>query len=497
LWRISIKLKKIVRGIVMIKKLHIALALLSCSVLVITQEAFGSNHQDMNWYQGNNDDKSEDSTAGCGNPVDCSNLSCRGRACNDHNGCTTESYCIDFQCQPTNQQDPCEDEVNECVSTTCTSTGDFSHVCNFELNTDKTEVGSCTPERNCAKRNSDGTCSGQYIIDQCILGLCVLEELCPENNKPPIICQAQNRDALPVGVCAGGANAGNICADIKNSSDCPQGVCQAQGGCLDNNPCTADGCVTIFNRDNDRYQCTYDTLNNIACNTGNACEIAECQIADGAPTCVPTQLALVCMPENECTGALLGGNIYFDFCDQEGNCMHQPIGPCLDGTACPSGNCFGVVQGACSDDSSPCFVDDQCSSGICLGGSLGFCTCENDNPCVMGVCDNTGACNPGPLLSSGTECSDGISCHDGTCDGNGNCVIVLDNTKCSTESCNDPCFQPVCTETGCENIYYTDGKVPCQVTVNNQVCQGSASCQNGSGTCIPTRPFNCTPIHVE
>jgi hypothetical protein len=456
--------------------------------------------------RGGHDNEAENDHGGCSGPVDCANPSCRGRSCNDHDGCTEHSQCIDFECKPKNYRNPCIAEVhNECAQTQCTSTGDNSHYCSFELDHQKTEIGSCTPEDNCKKRNTDGTCAERNIIDQCTLGHCVLDELCPIDNQPPVTCKSQNRNTIPVGICVGGSNAGNTCADIEDSSDCAQGTCQPQGGCLDTNQCTADSCFNTpknnldINDDMEEaqqtYQCHYEALHRVACNTDNPCEISECQIVDGDPSCVPINIAFICPPINQCHGEATAGGMRVGFCDNQANCMSDPIGRCLDDSTCPSGSCVGVLQGICSnDETTACYVDEQCESGTCVGGSLGTCTCETDSPCMVGTCDDAGACiqEPSPV---GTECNDGISCHQATCDGLGHCnVVVFNDAVCVAESCDNPCVEPVCTATGCYNIY-TNGQISCEVFVENQgLCQGTATCVNGLGECIPNNPLNCVAM---
>ncbi|HXW53265.1 MAG TPA: hypothetical protein VEL47_04075 [Myxococcota bacterium] len=432
----------------------------------------------------------------CGERVDCKNPACEGRPCNDHDGCTQDSKCIDSECRA-KTDNPCDKEIhNECVLTTCHSTGDHSFYCSFELDPDKTSAGSCTPEHNCSKRNHDGTCDDRHLIDQCILGRCVLEELCPVDEQPPIVCEEQNRSTLPLGICSGGSNDGNDCVDIERSSDCPGGTCEPQGGCVDTNPCTADSCLSVSKGKDHDYQCHYETLLMIPCNTDNPCDISECQLVNGSPTCVMTDIAIKCPAANQCTGVQLGGGAFYGLCDADAQCISQPLanGPtCIDGSSCPSGECFGAVLGSCSDGSGPCYYAEQCTEfpEATCSGSLGTCACDTGNPCVIGLCDDAGDCLPTTPASEGTGCSDGITCHTGTCNGSGVCEIVLHDDQCEPESCHNPCVVPTCTETGCDNLYI-NGKISCSVTVDGHgTCQGTADCVDGVGECVPNQPLNC------
>lgn len=162
--------------------------------------------------------------------VDCEDPDCQLRSCNDQDGCTLNDRCSDFAC--VGESESCEDG-NECTLDTCVSVspdpGNGNFVCERMLAADKTDFGSCTPEGNCdTTRAPDGTCG--LVLDACILGRCTV------GAEDVVTCEGANKVDVP----------------------------ETNGGCDDENPCTADSCVA-------EGMCQMAALDGVACDDGALC----------------------------------------------------------------------------------------------------------------------------------------------------------------------------------------------------------------------------------
>lgn len=125
------------------------------------------------------------------------------------------------------------------------------------------------------------------------------------------------------------------------------------------------------------------------CSDGNACNGLEI-CSEGI--CSRGQ-RLACLPRNAC---------FFAICDPRTGCKERPVsgGSCDDGNMCTSG--------------------DTCQEGACVSGSAIFC--EDQGPCVVGICDPDSGCAT-KILRDGSACDDGRrdtkneSCRAGRCRG--------------------------------------------------------------------------------
>jgi len=424
--------------------------------------------------------------------IDCQDPACLNQECNDHNGCNPEAICTsDGNCTPVNPNfNPCVDLIhNECAATTCNSTSDTTFFCSYDLDTSKTAFGSCTPDDNCAARNADGTCDD--ILSQCELGRCVIDDVCPLDEDSPIItCVGQNRNSIPVGVCS---NSGDVCVDLVNSSDCPQGgTCVPQGtptqpGCLDDNPCTADSCL-------EDQGCEYEALAGILCDSGNLCKRSECQIVSGLPICVEISNVpdnTECTSSNPCRiGACIAGECTEPMTAPDGTPCTAINDDCERGAGqCFSGQCHGTATVTCT-------FNTDCASNACIcpGGELALpgdrCTITDSGVCACATrpCSACGAAEGGGAacrtLTGRTfgECLVN-GCTFGVCDIESSCIDLTNDSLFCPNCSGNACTESLCTDDGCQTTIL-DGAIPCAIVIpgsgpNTGLCAGTISCDNG------------------
>ena len=433
--------------------------------------------------------------------IDCADPACNHQPCDPHNGCVRDATCVEGECVGTDFN-PCVDIIgNECTITTCVPIpdDDDDFYCTYQLDPTKTTFGSCTPNDNCApdSRNPDGSCND--VLSQCELGKCVAEEICPVDGEENIVCEGQNRNTIPVGICSSTLE---ICTDVVNSTDCSEGTCVAQGtadqpGCLDDNPCTADSCL-------EDAGCEYETLLNVLCDNGDPCIINLCQIVDGTPTCVNTGGLLAegtaCDTGNQCsTGACNGdGSCEVTGHVENGTPCSNAFGPCTNSTGtCQGGICVASIQYTSCIFNSDCPLSGAC---ICEAGagdvaspefgcfSEGTCACA-DTPCFY-CAGGSSSANPSCESRTSGSCLEG--CNLGVCNDEAQCGIELrDPSYCSVGECSDTtCIASTCTgENTCETVFAT-GALNCsvEITVDDTelICDGFVACLNGlaQGTCI-------------
>lgn len=267
-------------------------------------------------------------------------------ACSDGNPCTSGDYCLGGNCA-SGGSSICDDgvacTVDTCVrqgpmclhspaNCTCPPPGDcYFYVwdpnqsrCVLQYNAG----ADCTPPGSCvvATCNSIGVCTGQFTIP------------CADDGNP---CTTES---CPGKVCAHTPLAdGTSCrpSDLCLAPGvCQAGVCQSAGGpCDDQNPCTADTCISPS------VGCSHAPLSGVPCDDGSACTVGDtCSLG----ACRGT--AATCDDNNVCT---------FDRCDVVSGCSHE-VQPSLE----------------------------WCGTGVCV---------RSIDHCAEGVWSD-GACIPGPPL---------------------------------------------------------------------------------------------------
>jgi len=278
--------------------------------------------------------------------------------------------------------------------------------------------GTCRPgsERSCDDSNVCTADSCSSVLRQCqhvaVEGLC-------EDGDPCTV-----GDRCVAGACAGGAldpcDDDNPCtADLCVSGQGCRHEPTAEGqSCDDGNGCTSgDRCV--------RGGCRGEGLD---CDDGNPCTQDLCD--DPRVGCYHVPRSGACDDGDPCTDG--------DFCDGEA-CRGGDPRSCDDGDPCTADRCeagFGCVQepssGASCDDGDPCTQGDVCLLGRCQGSPL----CNDGNPCTEDRCD-LGVCDHVPLpdapCDDGDDCTEADRCVGTTCRG----VLIQcdDGNPCTADLC--------------------------------------------------------------
>ena len=124
------------------------------------------------------------------------------------------------------------------------------------------------------------------------------------------------------------------------------------------------------------------------------------------------------------------------------------------------------------------------NAGEAGAGAAGSCTCEDRNECTTNECED-GDCIFSPA-AEGTACSEGV------CDGDGACVVCVDDAAGSGRDAGCPAGSPVCDEnddppscTGCEENADCDDGIECtsdscsEGACSNQVLPAGSPCSEG------------------
>jgi hypothetical protein len=359
-------------------------------------------------------------------------------SCNDGDECTIGDVCAGAKCQSgllmdCNDNNPCTNDF--CLNGNCTNEAIDGGACD--------DGSSCTDNTTCVQ----GQCSGDAI--SCDDGNICTDDSC----DPQTGCIYKNNNIL--------CDDSNLCTD---GDTCVQGSCA--GGpivdCIDNNPCTTDGCEPDSG-------CTHENLTDTACDDSNACTPID--------TCSNGQCTgsgeVDCNDDNPCT---------VDTCDPEEGCKYEP----MTGDLC--------------DDASLCTADDSCQAGICVGEPV---DCSDDSPCTEDLCDPDKGCFHAPVPDDPAvacddnnlctlvdsciggecigndpiDCNDGELCTDDICDiVTGECAYANNEAKCDDKN-------PCTTNDTCGNGFCFGGD---WLTCNDDNLCTEDSCQPAEGGCVFT-----------
>jgi hypothetical protein len=458
--------------------------------------------------------------------------------CEDGSACTTNDICAEGLCAPGTALN-CDDG-NPCTSDVCDPAVGCAPI---------PGGGACDDQNPCTEKDTcaDGACTGGTV------------KVCDDGNP----CTTDQCDAA-TGKCAteGSQLSGQPCSVPDNvcatSGLCKDGACtpDAQMGCDDANPCTADTCDAVKGCQHapasgaacdDGSPCTQDDIcaqgvckagpNTCQCATdadcasaaaGNKClGVFLCDKSQAAYVCVvkpgtavvcdgsPTECGVpACIPDTGTCGleAVNEGKP----CDADGSvctsgdackfgkCVAGTLAkcddanPCTDDTCSPKVGCaFAANTAPCEADGNGCTSGDTCKGGICLVGSLA--NCDDKNACTLDACDpGTGSCKHEFGTTDGKPCdADGSICTVGD---------FCKAGKCETgpqPECND---YNVCTDdkcdplTGCQYLARlgdcnTDANLCTLDTCVNKACvKGAAkTCEDGN----PCTADGCTPSTGE
>lgn len=206
---------------------------------------------------------------------------------------------------------------------------------------------------------------------------------------------------------------------------CEEGVCVAAA--------LSDGAVC-----SDGDLCKLGTCGSGKCQTtpktcpqnSNACDVTECDAADGACKDLPTTNAAACDDDDKCTtgevcsdGKCGGGELTCD-CQTNDDCAAKENGDKCDGTL------------FCNKAKGACEVNPA---------SVVTCSDASDTACKKNTCNKiTGTCahaavNDGTACNDGEECTKGDVCGDGSCvSGKDTCTCQAD-TDCASEEDGNAC----------------------------------------------------------
>ncbi|MCO4763558.1 MAG: hypothetical protein KC502_18755 [Myxococcales bacterium] len=223
---------------------------------------------------------------------------------------------------------------------------------------------------------------------------------------------------------------------------CSAGTCKPQGAaCDDNNPCTADQCISTG--------CNYVVFpKGTPCQTdGLACTSEQCE-------------------SGKCTAAIVGG-----WCFVDGACAK--VNESSPGEACavcdPSQSLDSwtvKTEGVC-DDNNPCTTETECTSAGTCGGEPVQCsdnnvctddsclpvtgcvhlsnaaTCTDNDPCTSGGGCEDGGC----VFKTSLQCDDANPCTADSCAKGFGCVYAPQEATCAADA--DPCTDDVCLSGAC------------------------------------------------
>jgi len=459
--------------------------------------------------------------------------------CDDGNKCTTGDTCQGGSCLGTGQM-TCND-FNPCTTDTC----DSQLGCSYELNTlPCNDDSACTENDTCAA----GVCQGQAVgcddgnvctSDACdaqlgctfaaVAGPCEDGDPCTTGDSCQLgKCQSGNSvdcdDSNPCtqddcgvdGQCLNaplngiGCDDGNECT---GNDVCVAGICQGEGNescclkdsdCNDNNPCTKDICMK------DTGQCVSQAapMNGLSCNAdfngctaGDQCQEGICVVGDkvdcsnqsdvcGDALCESTGIQTyqcVKVPKGE--GEECDDQLFCtvdDKCDDDGNCVGQPLDCSKLTGGCIDGNCNEELDKCegnplpdntlCDADNNGCTQADSCLDGDCIPGAHAVCQAIGD--CYAGVCNSTGPhtyeCEQ-TFKPEGSACDDKQFCATGdSCDGFGLCQGTEENPCLEVQ---DQCNDSTCDEAQdvCLPVPKVDG-VGC---TDGDSCTTGDKCENG------------------
>ncbi len=384
----------------------------------------------------------------------CGGGTCGGAAplaCNDNNGCTTDTCDPTRGCVFTNNTSSCDDgnactTGDVCGGGTCGGAAPLACNDNNGCTTD-----TCDPVRGCVFTNNTSSCDDGNACttgDVCGGGTCGGEAplACNDNNG----CTTDTCDPTRGCVFTNNTSAcddGNACT---TGDVCGGGTCggSAPLACNDNNGCTTDTCDATRG-------CVF-TNNTSSCDDGNACTTGD---VCGGGTCGGAA-PLACNDNNGCTT---------DTCDPTRGCVFtNNTSACNDGNACTTvdvcggGTCGGAAPLACNDnngcttdtcdpvrgcvftnntlacnDGNACTTGEVCGGGTC-GGSQPV-VCNDGNACNGGeTCDPATGCKAGTPLT----CGDDNACTNDSCDPASGCVYVNNSNPCDDgNACNNACSE--------------------------------------------------------
>ena len=295
----------------------------------------------------------------------------------------------DADCNDTNQctVDTCNVAMNQCVHTLqpscCNSNTDCDDgvFCTVDLCSGQGGTCTSTPINGCCESNAD--CDDG---NSCTVDICPPNNLCQHAPTPgcctnDVDCKESPDDLCTINTCD---IATGTCAvqDLK-----PQGCCNVDPDCNDNDPCTTDKCAgpggTCQHQD-DPTCCTPNDPD-----IGKPCDIPQSPYDQ--PPCKAGELVCV-NGQFDCVGAVKPGLEVCDGLDNDCNGFADTPANCPGADICLWGQCVSKADSGefpCDDG----YIEYQ---GFCVPTDCSNTVCPDGQVCVGGLCkDGSGGGGPG------------------------------------------------------------------------------------------------------
>ncbi len=402
-----------------------------------------------------------------------------GTPCDDKSLCTSGDACQSGTCTGANLN--CAD-TNPCTQDLCDANQGCTHpatkdgtVCddgNKCTGADACKAGQCASGANvcqcqatadCGKFEDGNACNGTLV---CTNNACVLDsktvvscaatgKQCTANQCNPANGKCETSNTVNGTPCGGPELCGGV-------GQCQAGVCNGPNGCGDDgNPCTTAVCGSTGTCSQTNNTGTCDDGN--VCTVGDACSAGACK--SGANQCQ-------CKTDADCA-ALDNGNL----CDgvlmcSNNQCVPKPnsVVSCPPSAgACQANQCdpkTGQCAQANKQNGTPCDDTDSCTtSGQCFGGAclVGQVNCNDNNVCTIDSCDPKTGCKHTNTIA---QCNDNNPCTPIDVCLNGVCQGPFNNCACQNDS---------------------------QCQQDNNACNGTLSCQQGTCKVKPGSVIVCDP----
>ena len=390
-----------------------------------------------------------------------------GNACDDNDACTKNDTCNNGKCAGSGTCDECQADSD------CKDDSDLCNgkpICDVAVNPKK-----CKPNAKdvvVCQTSKDTTC--QKTVCSAATGACALK-----NAIDGAACDADGslcttNDACKTGQCVAGAplicTDDNPCTDsgcdpakgctVTNNMDscndnnactvgdvCANGTCKSGTSkpCVDDNPCTKDGCDPAKG-------CT-----NLNLPSGTSC---------GNPNCVGLSYSA--------TPTCASGT-----CMQPATMSCDDVNPCTNDACAAAAGCSHLPSIEVCDDGNACTLIDKCTMGACQGTNPK--ACSDSNSCTADTCDKIKGCLYQAL-------ADGAMCTASACDGSSYVAAAV----CKAGTCQSPLSPVSCDD---QNACTTDACAPGQGCTHSAAtgdCSDSNACTIGdkcqSGKCAPGVP---------
>lgn len=418
----------------------------ACSSQIITQCQSG----DGCCPAGCNANSDRDCTKSCGNSVVEPGETCDPPGscvtnCNDGSSCTIDT----ITGSAANCTAACGHQTitqcrtgDGCCAPGCNNNSDRD--CTVTCNNNVIEPGeTCDPRSSCAATTAACNDGNACTVD----ALTGSASSCTATCTHQTITQCQNGD----GCCPPGCTANN---DNNCSPSCGNGAVEGGETCDPQSSCPTT-C-------NDGSACTIDGFTGSAANCNVLCTrqtISQCQNGDA---CCPAG----CNAVNDSNCSADCGNKVVEpgeTCDPPSSCPTS----CNDGNACtvdtPNGNAQSCSFACGHVTIQQCTGGDNCCPNGCNANTDSDCSARCGNSILEPgeTCDPAASCN--------TNCDDSNACTiDGSTGSTANCNFVCTHTTITACQNNDVCCPAGCNANNDNN---------CSVTCNNNVLEGSETCE--------------------